>query len=654
MGAYKSRVQPVKACACLFSQVSSSMAKKSAVNKASVPLATSHPVARWFPLFIFVFAGALYLNTLGNGFVMDDGAMITDNKTVQKGIAGIRELFQQSSVYGSTGDNYGTYRPLTMTLFAVEWQLFGDKPFGYHLVHIVLYGLCCAMVFITLSNLLKDFHPGLPALTAMLFAAHPVHTEVGANIKSGDEIMSLLLCMAALYFSLRAAAATRFFFTVLAWLCFFAALFSKESAITFIVIIPMALLLFTKSRWKQIAVVTSGNLAAVVIFFVVRNVVLDEMRLPMPVIDNILVSATSSAEKSGTIFYFLFYYIRLLVFPHPLTWDYGYNHVPLTSISNPLALSSLLFHAALGIYAAIIFLKTVRKRASQHAALNTQHLHAFAILFYLVTLSVYTHIFVQLASNMAERFLFTPSLAFCLLLALLLLKITRFGKAASAGSRILLAALTGAVLVPYAIKTFLRNKDWKSNLTLFEAGVKTSPHSYRANSAFAWENLIAGEKEDDPRKKARYFNAGKTYYQKAISIFNKKPDDWYNLGVAHGYLKNQDEAIITYRQAVQMNNHPKAAFNLGSIYLQRNEYATALKYFLIAYQRDASVADVGFKVGLCYHYLNEPAKAIPYYEKYHDQNPSSRDVVNNLMLAYRAVGNTEKEALFREKLARLR
>jgi len=631
-------------------------------NRPPEPEKPAFYFINWFAAVIFLFAFLLYGNTLNHGFVMDDGAMITDNKTTQKGLAGIKELFQQSSVYGSTGDNYGTYRPLIMTLFAIEWHFFGNNSSPYHFVHVLLYALCCTVIFLTLKSLLADYHPFLPVIAALLFTAHPVHTEVGANIKSGDEVLSLTFCFMALLFSLRYVSASRFYFIPPAWLCFFAALLSKESAITFLVIIPLALLLFTNAGWRKIVIVSSGNLVSILIFFAVRNSVLDEMKVQMPVIDNILVSATSPGEKFGTIFYFLYYYIRLLVFPHPLTWEYGYNQIPLTSFRNPLSAGSLLLHLALGIYAVLILYRTIKQRnlslnlaPSEAMTRRSQNLFAFLILFYLISLSIYTNISVQLASNMAERFLFTPSLAFCIALAILIMKISMADAASKTeGKKLLLTGLTFSLLLPYSVKTYSRNKDWRSNLTLFAAGVKTSSGSYRAHSAYAWENLIAGEKEKSPEKKTEYFQLAEKHFEKAVEIFDRRADDWYNLGIARNNLGKEEDAIEAYKRAVQMNKHAKAAYNLGVIHLNRQNYANSLKYFLTSYEKDSTLADVTFRVGVGYHYLKEPQKAIYYYEKFYRKNPANKDVVNNLVIAYRETGNREKEMFYYEKLSKMK
>lgn len=74
---------------------------------------------------------------------------------------------------------------------------------------MLLFALLGITIFILLNQLLIDTQTNysylihLPFLTALLFIAHPVHTEVVANIKSRDEILSLLFSIVACIYFLK-------------------------------------------------------------------------------------------------------------------------------------------------------------------------------------------------------------------------------------------------------------------------------------------------------------------------------------------------------------------------------------------------------------------------------------------------------------------
>ncbi|MEK6616004.1 MAG: tetratricopeptide repeat protein [Bacteroidota bacterium] len=602
---------------------------------------------KWFPFVIFLFAFLLYSNTLHHGFVMDDGAVISNHETVKKGFSGIKELFGQSSVYGSTKENFGTYRPLTMSLFAIEWSFFKDNSSAYHFVQVLLYAILCVVIFILLKKLFTSLSlvkggggEVLAFIATLLFAAHPIHTEVTANIKSADEILSLLFCSLALLFSIKFSETFLKKFLGISFLFFLCALFSKESAATFILIIPLALYFFTSVSKKNSLTITAIHVSAILIYFLARNSALDKAPDGVALINNALAGAQTFSVRYATVFVILFTYLKLLFFPHPLCWDYGYNQIPLVGFWNLMAIISVLIYLALGIFAvAVLFKRKISNLKSQISLL-----FSFCILFYLIGLSVSSNIFVLIGATMAERFLFTPSLAFCVLLAFALikfLKIESFNLKPETWNLKLIPLII--ILGLFSYKTFSRNKYWKSNLTLFAKGVEDCPNSYRINTTFAWESVLSGEKETDKEKKKIYLQNAVTYYQKGLAIYDKVEADWYNCGVSNSNLGKVDEAVKEYQRALEINPmHRNSLYNLATVYLNRKDYQNSLNYFLRAYKIEPDFMDVSFKTGLIYHIGGNLQQAIPYYERYLSNNPNNRDVINNLSMAYNSVGEKEK------------
>lgn len=98
-------------------------------------------------LFIFVLATGLYLNTLQHGYVLDDAAAITGNQYVTKGISGIPEILATSYWHGFSGYDDSAYRPLSLVMFALEWELFPGQPWVHHLLNILVYAASCCLLF---------------------------------------------------------------------------------------------------------------------------------------------------------------------------------------------------------------------------------------------------------------------------------------------------------------------------------------------------------------------------------------------------------------------------------------------------------------------------------------------------------------------------
>jgi protein O-mannosyl-transferase len=103
---------------------------------------------------LFLTAFCLYANSFSNEYALDDEAVIQRNEYVQKGFSGIGKILTTDaydSYYRQTNSNQylsgGRYRPLSMALFAIEHQLWGESPRARHFVNVLLYVLCILIIF---------------------------------------------------------------------------------------------------------------------------------------------------------------------------------------------------------------------------------------------------------------------------------------------------------------------------------------------------------------------------------------------------------------------------------------------------------------------------------------------------------------------------
>ena len=108
-------------------------------------------------------------------------------------------------------------------------------------------------------------------------------------------------------------------------------------------------------------------------------------------------------EKLATIIYTLGEYLRLLIFPHPLTHDYYPYHIPIMNFGKPGTLISLALYLGL----AYAFFKLWKSKS----------IYAWSIGFFIATLSIVSNLVFPVGSFMNERFIFIPSIAFSLVSA---------------------------------------------------------------------------------------------------------------------------------------------------------------------------------------------------------------------------------------------
>jgi protein O-mannosyl-transferase len=241
------------------------MAKK-AIKPANLTPVVVQPLFD-FPLkakyiFLTVIGLIFYGNTLLNDYALDDSGVILGNAYVQKGISGILKIMSHDA-YASyleklnASQNFvgGRYRPLSIVFFAVEQSIFGDSAVVRHLVNIIFFIATILLIFYFLRNfLLKKTQRGedCALLAAILFAIHPLHTEVVANIKSFDEILSLFFIMLTLIFSLEFIEQKKNKFLYIATVSFFLALLSKEYAITLVLLLPILFYLYPGENKKGV------------------------------------------------------------------------------------------------------------------------------------------------------------------------------------------------------------------------------------------------------------------------------------------------------------------------------------------------------------------------------------------------------------------
>jgi tetratricopeptide (TPR) repeat protein len=612
-----------------------------------------------FPALIFIFSIVLYSNTIDHGYVMDDGAMISDNATTKMGYAGMKQFFKESSVYGATKEKYGTYRPLTMATYAFELGMAGFKQdvpgvvkdpnevkpefpvLEMRVVHIFLYALCCVILFFALEKLLKSYHPLIPFISVMLFAAHPLHTEVGAFIKSRDELLSMIFVFSSLYFLLRHFESKKTSHWVWSIVLFLLATFSKESSMTFLLIFPMCLYFFTDKKGGDIFRYSLPYLGCVLIYYAARNSVLEGNAGFMPPINNPLVEAHGIFGRLPVIMFVFLLNLKLLIWPNPLMWYYGYDQFPLKEYgwSNPWVLLSFAIHIALFVYA----IRGLRQR----------NIFSFLVLFYLISISITSNLFVLISALMAERFLFVASLAFCIGIAYLLTKYL------SPGNTLKIPPVLGIIVIGalgvFSYMTMERNKDWKDEYTLFKSAADLNDNSYRAHSTFAWLSYKTSQTEKDSVLKKQYLLDARRQFEIATSIWPKQQPDWFNLGTICNLLKDSVGAEKAFANAYKADpKQVNAAYNLGVIYYRRKNFTEAVRYWEDGASRDPYFENISFMLGITYQqYLNDPQKAIVHYEHWYQKAPNDRNVVNNLYYMYKAVGNTAKEKEFGDKLAKM-
>jgi tetratricopeptide (TPR) repeat protein len=606
---------------------------------------------RLISMLVFGFAFLLYANTLGHGFVLDDQILINQNTFTQQGISGIPGIFSKDSFYGylhmegkETMVAGGRYRPLSVALFAIVFQVFGLHAFVFHLLTVLLFAATCVVLYQTLRRLLQGHAESdlVAGIATVLFAAHPVHTEVVANIKGCDEILSLLGSLAALWCLLKAIDTGKSTWNILAGFVFFLACLSKENAVTFVVVAPLALWFFRPVSGGGIVRQAWPMWTAFLLFFVIRGTILhwnfgvegnEWMNNPFLKSVSGQMVACSPFEKLATILFTLGKYALLLVFPHPLTHDYYPKHIELMGFSSPWVLLSLALYAAAGWYALSGFRKKDPVR--------------FGILFFAITLSIASNLVFPIGTFMGERFLFMPSIGFCLIVATLLTRLE------GPARRPAMVAL-GIIVALFSLKTIIRNPAWASNEALFIADMNVSANSAKLQNDYALTLLAQTDQERDPAKLRDLAEKSAGFYQKALDLYPTYRDAFIGLGRCNFLLKRYDASVAAYTEALKPGEDPGVRNALATTLLdQANSEKDPGKQKILCEQSLAQIKKtlelspgntnaIPIRAG-CYFLLKNFDASIADYRLAYSQDNKNVQVRTLLALALRERGKIQGE-----------
>lgn len=522
----------------------------------------------FFSLFVFIFAVFLYGNTIRNKYALDDHLVTYPNQQIAKGIKAIPEIF--TTRYASEGDLTYGYRPLVKTTFAIEYELWGFKPGRSHFINLLLYAITGLLLFSLLRRLLKDHSVYLPFLITLLFVAHPIHTEVVASLKNRDEILGFLFNIATLLSILRYVRTRKAAYLVLGVISFLMVLISKPSAGAFIIIYPLVLYFFTDIKTKPLISLTAVSVVLLVLFLLIPKLLLPENVRPYMFYENPLFYDPTLGQRIGTGFLILLSYLKLMVYPHPLLFYYGYDMIPLVNPASFKVIISILIHLGLFIYS----LYLIRKK----------HILSFAILFYLLAIAPYSNLLVASPGMVAERFAYAASLGFCMALVYLLFLLFNDRKRTDiirGRWSPLIFIIPFIILVLYSFKTINRNKDWKDPLTLYENDIGHLDRSVKAHMLYASAMTLEVIETFDMQEQAKMIELIPEHYKKAIGIYPENYEAMVNLGSFYSMtLQDYEEAIKYFRQALEIEpNRYEPYYNLAYAHEKSGDTTLALKYY---------------------------------------------------------------------------
>ena len=515
----------------------------------------------------------------------------------------------------------------------VDCQVYGAKV--RHFNNIWTFALGCVFLYLVFSRYFFRTNQDLAFLAALLFTMHPIHSEAIANVKSRDEIFSLIFMSLTFLYTFKFLETKKGWHLFWACIMFLLALLSKEYAVTLLILVPLAVYTFTENdfdvktfmqtkEFKQ-TLYLGGTfvICAFLMLYLKRDFDMHALPgakpiksfwvLPFLFMFVGIFMLGSNKKKNFHSLMGWFYFVMLIYLGMRLMAVKLKPGVPDTEIlNNPylLANGEERFCTKGYVLLKYLWLQCFPHPLSSDYSYNTieyrhftswdfllslvlhvgmvvaavyytlkKHILGFALMTYILFALLIGNVLMDIGATMGERLIFHSSIGFCIAAAYLILK--GFDKLAAITISAKRAVLVTIVLVVgflFGCKTWERNFDWKNDVTLFLKDVNTMPNSVLVlgNAGARWVDL-ADTKEITGVQVVGQDSTRYNDYNGTLHI----SDEEVKQG---GYASKRDAALYKgigfLKHAVEL--HPRYVngyLNLGLAYFKLRKDFEALYYW---------------------------------------------------------------------------
>jgi tetratricopeptide (TPR) repeat protein len=608
-----------------------------------------NPPASWLIFIIAAVSCLVYFNALFNGFVYDDYHQIVENHGLRD-LGNLPRVFVEDvwSFMGGGQSNY--YRPLMHAMYMLNYALFGLRPWGFHLVNILLHAGVSVLVFLSSCKLLamsrlQASRALLSFVAALLFATHPIHTEAVTWIACLPELSFSLFYLWSLYAYMgavqdellvsRSQYSQALILFVLAALC-------KETALT----LPLMLAVYdyssARNSYRPLHYIKRyvPFLAVAVLYLAMRSLVLSGFA-PLK-----RHSDLNAYEYFINVFPLFARYLEKLILPLDLKVFYVFKPISsLLTTTGAVALGITLSFAVAAIIAA-----------------RKNRLVFFNLMIIAVPLLPVLYIPALGDNTFTERYLYLPSFGFVVLAALLIGWL--IDRKPQVGKWLPVPVLI--VVAFYSAATVQRNMVWKNELSLWLDAVNKEPEGATPHNQLgaAYTDLgdIAKALEQfqiavriNPEYPDAYANIGLLYYKtnqvdRAIEYFHQalrlkpaSPETHNNIGLAYASLGKLDQAVASFQESLRLKSgQPGVYNNLGEVYEKMGLLDQAIEEYRTALRLQADNAEAYNHLGIAFAKKRLVDEALGYFQEALRLDPRNPNYHNNIAKAYAMKGLADK------------
>jgi hypothetical protein len=673
-------------------------------------------------LLLILISIGLYVNTFNHEVAYDDENVLHKNEFVIQGVKGIPGILTHDSYYSfykqlglESALPGGRYRPLSHITFAIEQQFIGIIPNGIidnnswdtnhnriqdpkedtnkdgifteydfwvkgagfrHVTNVLLYALLIGIMYHVLTTYIFSNKKDMVFLSLLLFAIHPLHTEVVANIKSRDEILSLIFIFSTLGFALRYLQTFKRSDLILTMVNMLLALLSKEYAVLLFGLIPAILFVYYKEQinlkekgfwillifvgiasFSLIKFFNAGTLIAVPILFLYGGyyfakqskfasarliyglgaalILYLAMRFSATIhqvqmqsfendiIGNPYLLATPN-EIWATKIYIWLKYLKLFFIPDPLLVDYSFKTIAYHNFTSPLVWLSIFIYFSL----IILTVWSVIKRKYW----------SFGLMLFVGFFIPVTNLFIDIGATMGERLFFHASLGLCIFLSMLIFHLIEKMNWTKKSTLLLLGSVLFIQTGAFAFLTIKRNPDWKNNYSLFLKNVTAAPENINSLLGLGTSYFELSSLQKNKDLKYLYAVKSNNLYTRGISIFpnhfplhNNKALTLYSIGMLDSALAASNRAfelspnqpnVVDFR--FSLSNH---FMYLGVQQFEKKNFKKGMEYLVKSLSANKANDKAWTNMGFALAQAGAKDKALSCFKSALEFNPQNQKAI---------------------------
>jgi len=434
------------------------------------------PYNKKVTLVLFCVGLIIYANSIFNGFIADDFAQVRDNNLVHS-LLNIPNLFSRGTVYDENVLRSNYYRPLLSSVFSLIYFFSAGNPFGFHLVQILVHITNSFLIYIIFKHF---FERELSFLLSLLFLVHPLNTEAVVYISSLQDPLFLMFGLFTVLLVQKTNKLKSTFFLLLGMAMLLLSLLSKETGVTFLVVIPLFIYLYKKKNSNIVYVILQGFLVLfiyVILRFAVANIYFPQH----PIVP---IMTLNFWERSFSIPKIILFYIKTFFYPKDLLifQSWTVKSLDFTNFYLPLIMDSVFFFLIITL-GVVVYKK--------HEVFKS---FIFFFFWFVIGLGVHLQI-TPLDQTVSDRWFYFPIVGLLGIIGVFLKYLNHRGHLNFNSMAIVIFVIVAAL----SIRVVIRNANWKDELTLYAHDVQYNKESYQlerglGNVYFSKENITEAEK----------------------------------------------------------------------------------------------------------------------------------------------------------------